>query len=104
MAGPIFAASLAACLFLGTFLFQQFTKDTTILSYISLAASIVVMILTAILIPESPKYFHATGQYERCRETLQYMAHMNGGEMNKNIRFTQELTAAEQLAQETEIV
>ena len=66
---------------------QQFTQDTNLLFYISLTASFIVMLLTAIVIPESPKYLHATGQYEKCRDTLKYMAHMNGGSL-EDIRFT----------------
>ena len=54
-------------------------------------------ILTAVLIPESPKYLHATGQYEKCRNTLEYMARMNGTANESNldkIRFTQEIAQA----------
>lgn len=70
------------------------TKDTVMLCYISLTMSCIIMVLVSACLPESPKYLHATGQYESCRKTLQYMARVNGMEEQsnlENVRFTQEV-------------
>ena len=61
IAGPIFAVSVALCLFIGTFLLQNVTNDTSVICYISLAMSFLTMLLVTGCIPESPKYLHATG-------------------------------------------
>mmetsp|Transcript_12965 Transcript_12965/g.17467 ORF Transcript_12965/g.17467 Transcript_12965/m.17467 type:complete len:208 (+) Transcript_12965:299-922(+) len=94
LAGPLFATSCALCLVIGTFLLHMVAKNTMMLSYISLSMSIFAVILTTFLLPESPKYLHATGQYEKCRKTLQYMSRVNGTEQAsnlENVRFTQEI-------------
>jgi len=63
------------------------------LLYISLGCSFLIMIITLLLIPESPKYLHATAQFDKCRDALKYMARMNGMSMSniEKLRFSQEL-------------
>ena len=68
--GPIFASSVAICLAAGTFMLQVLTKDATMIYYLSLTLSFLVMAITYFFIPESPKFLHASGQYEKCREVL----------------------------------
>ena len=68
--GPLFAASVGVCLATGTLLFQMLTKDVTLLFYASLGLSFFIMLFTWLVIPESPKYLHATRRYEESRQVL----------------------------------
>ena len=54
------------------------TKDANLLIYVSLALSFLTVLLTYAFIPESPKYLHATGQFQECRSVLSYIANVNG--------------------------
>ena len=90
--GPIFASSVGICLAGGTFLLQMMTKDAVWCFYASLILSVFAMFFSVFFIPESPKYLHATGQFDECRKVLSYMAVCNGEDSEKmaNVRFTQE--------------
>lgn len=63
LVGPIFASSVGICLGFGTFLLHMVTKDANFLFYVSLLLSAFAIICTLLIVPESPKYLHATGQY-----------------------------------------
>ena len=67
VAGPIFASSVAVCLTFGTIMLQFVSKDTSNLLWVSIGISIIIMIVTALMIPESPKFLHAQGRFEECR-------------------------------------
>jgi len=79
------------------------------LLYASLAMSFITTMLTLFFIPESPKYLHATGQYESSRQVLSYMASVNGVTENNfnDIRFAQEpshLTTSPIIVNEVETI
>lgn len=54
------------------------TKDSNMLFYVSLLLSVFAIVCSLLVIPESPKYLHATGQYKEARSTLSYIASLNG--------------------------
>ena len=74
------------------------TKDAVWCFYSSLILSVFAMFFSVFFIPESPKYLHATGQFDECRKVLSYMAVCNGEDSEKmaNVRFTQEPIAQPQ--------
>ena len=73
----MFGASVGATLAFGTVLFQLVTKDATLLLYSSLTLSAIIMLVTYFFIPESPKFLHATRQYDKCRTVMSQIARVN---------------------------
>ena len=76
--GPMINASIGFCMVLSTFLLTHTPKSTAVILHVSLAISVLSIVVTYFLIPESPKFLYATGQHHRCQEAFARIASFNG--------------------------
>ena len=76
--GPFVNASAALAFIFGAFTFQVLTKNTIVLEYAAAAISLSTVILTALLLPESPKWLVGKGRMEEAAKAYAYIARVNG--------------------------
>ena len=63
-------ASVGFNVIIFTFTLEFISVRTSTMVFISLVSSALCLLLAFCILPESPKYLYATGQYERCKASL----------------------------------
>ncbi len=76
--GPFVNASAALAFVIGAFVLQTMTKNTAVIEYIAAATSLYAIVLTAFILPESPKWLVNQGRMKEATEAYTWIAAING--------------------------
>ena len=80
------------CLF---FMLGQ-SKDWKYLGYIAIPFALVSLILTSVLVPESPRYLYGKQRLEECKRTLEHIQRVNKADPSYTIELSSKASESNQ--------